>query len=229
MSLGPALAVIPARAGSTRVLRKNVRRLQGKALVAWTIEAAVESGVFDEVVVSTDAEEIAGIADRCGVRVHRRSPDLADHVTPSSLVTVDVLEQAANHDRFQSVAQLLPTSPFRSSDDVRRSFEHFGESSADSCLSVVEVAPEMWWTATIAGGRLRLLHPDQVSARSQDLPVMYGVTGAIWWSRPDVLVRSRSFYSDDMAGFPVSQQAAHEIDTEDDWRVAVAIAEALRA
>src|SRR5215510_12419533 len=145
---GRCLAVIPARGGSKRVPNKNIRELFGKPMIAYTAEAAVESDLFAEVVVSTDSEEIAEISRKFGARAPcLRDASLADDYTPVSSVTLDALNRVdADGRRYEYVAQLMPNCPLRTAVDVRDSYHQFVEGSAASQISVARYGwQNPWW------------------------------------------------------------------------------------
>jgi len=217
-----ALAVIPARGGSRRVPGKNVRDLLGRPAIAYTIDAALECGIFERVIVSTDSEEIAAIARRCGAEIpFLRDPALADDETPVSAVTVDALERLGAG-AFTEVAQLMPNCPVRTADDIRASHEQFVESAAPAQLSVARFGFQNPWWAMRRDPQQRLVpvFSDRITARSQDLPELFCPTGAVWWARASVLVRERTFHVPGRTGWEMPWQRAVDIDTEDDWQLA---------
>jgi N-acylneuraminate cytidylyltransferase len=218
------LAVIPARAGSKRIPGKNIRNLLGKPLIAYTIEAAIQSGLFERVVVSTDSEEIAEIA-----RHHRadvpflRACELADDRTAVSLVTVDALDRLdPARERYWCVAQLMANCPLRTGDDVRNSYQQFVETEVESQLSVVRYGwQNPWWAMRRADDySLQPLFENEITTRSQDLPDLFCPTGAIWWAKADVLRRERTFHTANRTGWEIPWQRGVDIDTEDDWQMA---------
>jgi len=217
-----ALAVIPARGGSRRVPGKNVRDLLGRPAIAYTIDAALECGIFERVIVSTDSEEIAAIARRCGAEIpFLRDPALADDETPVSAVTVDALERLGSG-AFTEVAQLMPNCPVRTADDIRASHEQFVESASPAQLSVARFGFQNPWWAMRRDPQQHLVpvFSDRITARSQDLPELYCPTGAVWWARASVLVRERTFHVPGRTGWEMPWQRAVDIDTEDDWQLA---------
>jgi len=220
----PCLAVIPARGGSKRIPHKNVRKLCGKPIIAYTIEAAFESGVFSRVIVSTDSDEIATVAQRSEAEVpFLRDASLADDYTPVSLATLDALEKLdPDGTIFQSVAQLMANCPLRTAEDVRDSYRQFMETGADSQISVTRYGwLNPWWAMTRDHEmRLTFLLDVDPSVRSQDLPELFCPTGAIWWAKADVLRRERTFHIASRTGWEIPWQRAVDIDTEDDWQLA---------
>jgi N-acylneuraminate cytidylyltransferase len=222
-----ALAVIPARSGSKRVPGKNVRMLCGKPAIAYTIEAARDSRLFDRILVSTDSETIADIARRCGADVpFVRSSTLADDQTPVSAVTVDALERVdPAGERFGVIAQLMPNAPLRDAADVGASFRQFITTQAQAQLSISQYGWQPAWWAMQRSSDFRLipLFPAEVLKRSQDLPPLFCPTGAIWWAQADVLRKARTFHVDGRTGWEIDPSHAVDIDTEDDWRLAEAL------
>ena len=148
MSATARLAVIPARGGSKRIPGKNVRPMQGRPLLAYTVEAAVGSGLFERVIVTTDSAEIAVIARASGAEVpFLRDPTLADDITPVSRATIDVLERLGQAGQaYEQVCQLMPNCPLRTADDVTASHRQFVATSASAQISVVRFGwQNPWW------------------------------------------------------------------------------------
>jgi pseudaminic acid cytidylyltransferase len=218
------LGVIPARGDSKRVPRKNIRELCGRPLIVYTIEAALQSGLFARVVVSTDSEEIARLAVEHGAEVpFLRDARLADDHTPVSAATVDVLRRLdPQASQFQAVGQLLPNCPLRTAGDVRASHRQFVETDAEAQLSITRFGwLNPWWAMRRDEEfRVRLLFEDAVAKRSQDLPPIFCPTGAIWWAKAEALRRERTFHIDGRTGWEIPWQQAVDIDTEDDWQMA---------
>jgi N-acylneuraminate cytidylyltransferase len=221
---GPRLAVIPARGGSRRVPSKNIRKMLGKPLIAYTIEAAFDSGLFDYVVVSTDREDIADIARQYGADVpFLRDVSLADDHTPVSLVTVDTLERLdPEGNRFAHVAQLMANCPLRTGDDIRNSYRQFVLTGSESQVSVTQYGWQNPWWAFERNEtfRLRPLFDGRLTQRSQDLPDLFCPTGAVWWAKTNALRRHRTYHMETCTGWTIPWQRAVDIDTQEDWELA---------
>ena len=215
------LAVIPARGGSKRLPRKNIRPLGGVPLIAYTIRAALDAELFTRVIVSTDDAEIAEIAQSFGADIPFMRDTLADDHSPVSLVTLDALERLG--EPFDAVAQLMPNCPFRTASDVRTSFEHFTHSEIETQLSVTRYGWLNPWWAMKLETRLEPLFPEALKTRSQDLATLYCPTGAIWWARPPALKEHKTFYAPNYGGFELAWDHALDIDDEDDWKMAEAL------
>jgi len=221
------IAVIPARAGSKRVPGKNVRELFGRPLIAYTIEAALKSGIFERVVVSTDSPEVAEVSMRCGAEVpFLRDAGLADDFTPVSAVTNDMLVRLdPAGDLFEAVCQLMPNCPLRTDENVLDSHRQFVQTGSGSQISVVRYGWQNPWWAMRRDERLTLtpVFKEFITMRSQDLPDLFCPTGAVWWARAEVLRREGTFHVDNRTGWEIPWQRGLDIDTEDDWAMAEAL------
>jgi pseudaminic acid cytidylyltransferase len=227
MSAGGALAVIPARGGSRRVPRKNIREMQGRPLLAYSVDAAVRSALFARVVVSTDDEEIASVARAAGADVpFLRAAALADDITPVSRATIDVIDRLEEAgEAYVEVCQLMPNCPLRTADDVVASHRQFTDRPADSQISVARYGWQSpWWAMRqAADGSLDPLFPEAMRERSQDLAELLCPTGAVWWARTDALRRAGTFHLAGRTGWEIDWRHAIDIDTEEDWRLAEAL------
>ena len=218
------IAVIPARGGSKRIPGKNVRPLAGTPLIAYTIAAALDSGLFEEVVVSTDSPEIAEIASHYRAQVpFLRDEQLSDDFTPVSEVTADTLLRVdPAGGRFESVAQLMANCPLRTADDVRASYEQFRRTRAESQVSVVRYGWQNPWWALRRNDEYKLapLFPEQMSVRSQDQAELFCPTGAIWWARTETLRRTRTFHLENRTGWELPWERGIDIDSFQDLALA---------
>jgi N-acylneuraminate cytidylyltransferase len=221
---GKVIAIIPARGGSKRIPGKNVKHLAGKPIIAYTIAAARESGLFERVVVSTDNQEIAKIALECGAEVpFLRDERLADDVTPVSSATVDALLRLdPDGDKFGSVAQLMANCPLRNAADVSDSHRQFQTTGTGSQISVVRYGWQNPWWAMRQNERRELepIFKEQINMNSQDLPNLFCPTGAIWWARTGVLRQAKTFHVDQRTGWEIPWQRGIDIDTYEDWAMA---------
>lgn len=229
-----SIAVIPARGGSKRVPGKNVKPMFGKPLIAYTIDAAQQSGLFQRIVVTTDSEEIAETARRCGAEVpFLRGQNLADDVTPVSAATVDVLVRLdPAGDVYDYACQLMANCPLRTAEDILDSYRQFTTTGADSQLSVVKYGwQNPWWALRRdANFRLEPVFKDYIMMRSQDLPEIFCPTGAIWWAKTAVLRKAGTYHIANRTGWAMSSwERALDIDTEEDWALVEALMGLARA
>lgn len=219
------IAVIPARGGSKRIPYKNIINFHGKPLIAWTIEAALKSNLFDEVIVSTDDKKIAEIAEKYGAKVPFLREEYADDYSPVSLVTTNVLEKLLSKE-FDMVVQLMPNCPLRNSNDIKEAVQNFIEQKNDfqiSCFSFGWMNP--WWAYQLDEeyNPKPIFEDDMRNRRSQDQPPLYCPTGAIWVAKAKKLLESKNFYGENYRFFPMSWQSALDIDNYDDLEMAQAV------
>jgi CMP-N-acetylneuraminic acid synthetase len=218
---GSCVAVIPARGGSKRIPMKNIRPLVGKPLIAYTIEAALESRVFHRVVVSTDNVQIAETAQHYGAEVpFLRDAGLSDDSVPVSAATVDALRRLdPAEDTYASVCQLMPNCPLRTAEDIVGSYEQFMRTGADSQISVVRYGWQNPWWAMRRGPDYSLtpLFEDALAERSQDLPELFCPTGAVWWAKAEVLRREGTYHIPQRTGWEIPWTRGVDIDNEDDF------------
>ena len=223
-TMSACLAVIPARGGSKRIPGKNTRLLRSKPIIAYTIEAAQESGLFERIVVSTDSGEIAEMVLKYGAEVpFMRDESLADDFTPVSAVTVDVLERLdPGGKKFRDICQLMPNCPLRNAGDVVESYRQFVETRALSQISVMRYGWQNPWWAMRRNAKYELdpVFKETMTARSQDLPELFCPTGAIWWAQSDILQREGTYHVPGRTGWEIPWQRGVDIDTEEDWAMA---------
>jgi N-acylneuraminate cytidylyltransferase len=218
------LAVIPARGGSRRVPRKNIRPLLGTPALAYTIQAALDSGLFARVVVSTDSPDIADVARSYGAEVpFMRDAQLADDHTHAYTVTLDALRRLDPAlDIYTDVAQLMPNCPLRTADDVCASYQQFVTTGSDAQISITRYGWQNPWWAMYRNDSFTLqpLFDNHVQQRSQDQAALFCPTGAIWWAHATVLHTAETFHIANRTGWEMRWQHAVDIDTEEDWAMA---------
>lgn len=220
------IAIILARGGSKRLPRKNILEIGGKPMLAWTVSAAIESGCFERVLVSTDDDEIAEIGRRFGADVPFLRESAADDQASSSEATQAALVQAEAHweARYLCVAQLMANCPLRTAADICNAMRDFDQSNAPSQISAFRFGwMNPWWAARLASDRQPdYLFPRARLSRSQDLPPLYCPSGALWIASREAFDASGSFYMPGHVMHPMDWVSAMDIDDEDDLRMAQA-------
>jgi len=215
------LAIIPARSGSKGLKDKNIKKLNGKPLISYTIEAALKSEIFADILVSTDSEEYKRIAETYGAWVpFLRSRELSEDTTRTSEVIENVLlELEKMGKKYDSFMVLQPTSPLRNEDDIKAAAQLFFEKDANSVVSMCECEHSPLWT--------RVLHSDYCldgflsnlkEVRRQDLKKFYRLNGAIYLVKTDYFIRYRDYYKSKSYAFIMDRSRSVDIDNIDDFR-----------
>ena len=220
-----ALAIIPARGGSKRLPGKNIRPLFGKPLIAWTIDAARQSGVIDEIVVTTDDNAIAETARAWGVSVPwMRPPELASDIASSMDVVIHALGMLGSEGKmFDFVVLLQPTSPFRTPTTIFSGIEMCRKSGGKPVVAVSPARDHPSWCfhVSTAGVLSPMYSTEETPKRSQDLPPAYAINGSLYVSGTGILKNSRTFLRDDTKALIVTdKKEALDIDDEWDWMLA---------
>ena len=214
------LAVIPARGGSKRIPRKNIKIFGGKPMIAWSIEAAQRTGLFDRIVVSTDDEEIASISRKYGADVpFARPAELSDDHTTTSPVIAHAIEWHLSND-FEptEVCCIYATAPFIQVEDIKLGFQVLKNSKADFAFSVTSFAfPIQRAIRVRTDGRIEMFDQSQFQIRSQDLPEAYHDAGQFYWGKKDAWLTGKPLFGSHAAPVHVPRYRVQDIDTIEDW------------
>jgi len=216
------VAIITARGGSKRIPRKNIKEFCGKPIIAYSIEAALESGLFDEVMVSTDDKEIADIAVKYGATVpFMRSSEMAGDFAPTKEVIKEVLNayKAAGKE-FDTFVCIYPTAPFVTAGKLKSALDLFEKNNADALLPVVRFSFPPQRCFVIDGERLKYKWPENELTRSQDLEPFYHDAGQFYMMKSEVLFSEDTLVPKNTAPFVVDDMEVQDIDTFDDWNIA---------
>ncbi len=216
------VAIITARGGSKRIPRKNIKEFCGKPIIAYSIEAALNSGIFDEVMVSTDDEEIARIAESYGAEVpFLRSAEKADDHAPTIEVIKEVLgEYKKLGEEFDYACCIYPTAPFITSEKLKTAFEQLQSSGKDALVPVVRFSFPPQRCFVIEDESLKYKWPENEFARSQDLEPFYHDAGQFYFQKTKTLIEGHSLVPASTAPFIVDDMEVQDIDTFDDWNIA---------
>lgn len=220
------IALIPARGGSKRLPNKNILDFYGKPMIAWTIEAALKTRMFDVVLVSTDSQEIAEISKDYGAEVPFLRDRHADDYSTVSEATLTALKQIENFSgiKFDTVVQLMANCPLRKEDSIAKQISHFELNSNFSLLSGFKYGMFNPWWAHIRdeNNNAQMLHKDFKNVRSQDLPELICPSGATWISNSKMFKQYGTFYSPGYNFFEITWQEAVDIDELEDLKLAKA-------
>ena len=225
------LGLIPARGGSKGIPRKNIKLLQGKALICYSIEVGLDCSLLDQVVVSTDDREIADISLSAGAEVpFMRPANLASDTSPSIDTVVHALHFFEEQGQpFDAVCLLQPTVPFRNCLDLTAAIKLFKQKAVDSLVSVREVPhaynPHWVYEKDEATGFLGIATGEKkIITRRQDLPKAYYRDGAIYITKSAVVLKQNSLYGKTILPYVMHKSPAINIDTMEDWEEATAFA-----
>lgn len=217
-----ALAIITARGGSKRIPRKNIKEFVGKPILAYSIEAALQSGVFDEVMVSTEDEEIAEISKKFGAEVpfyrsERTSNDFAS--------TVDVIEEVVDEyekrgKTFDMIVCIYPTAPFITAERLKEAVEKLASSNADTLIPVVRFSYPPQRALVIKDDMLVFNDTRYLNSRSQDLEKHYHDAGQFYVTKTESFKTYREFMVGKVLPMELSELEVQDIDNEVDWKLA---------
>ncbi|WP_417282746.1 pseudaminic acid cytidylyltransferase [Comamonas sp.] len=214
------LAVIPARGGSKRIPRKNIKLFCGKPMIAWSIKAALQSASFDRVIVSTDDEEIAEVARQCGAEVpFMRPAELSgDHAGTIPVIRHAVESIGAQGPAVEQACCLYATAPFVRADDLRRGQALLQETGADYVFSVTSYAfPIQRAIRLTDDGHLEMFNPEHFTTRSQDLTEAFHDAGQFYWGRSEAWREERIIFGARSAPLILPRHRVQDIDTPEDW------------
>lgn len=217
-----AIAIITARGGSKRIPRKNVKPFLGKPILLYSIEAALQSGVFEEVMVSTDDEEIAEIAKSAGANVpFFRSSETANDYATTADVILEVLRCYQEMGRkFDQICCIYPTAPFLTSEILKSAMESLETSGADTVMPVVRFSFPPQRCLVEKDGKLVPKWPEYMSARSQDLEPYYHDCGQFYCLRTESFLQQKKVVMDKTVPYFQEEMRVQDIDTLEDWEIA---------
>jgi len=214
------LAIIPARGGSKRLPRKNVLDLNGKPLIAYSIEAGLKSKYIDKVIVTSDDEEILNISKEFGADIIKRPDALASDTATSFDAIKHTID---NVDKYDYIVLLQPTSPLRSAKQIDEAIELLESKEANAVVSVCEMDHSPLWSNTLPqdGSMQGFLRDEILNKRSQDLEKYYRLNGAIYICKTDKLLEEKSFFlKDNIYAFIMDRESSVDIDEEIDFKIA---------
>lgn len=218
------LAIIPARSGSKGLKDKNIKLLSDKPLLAYTIEAARESGLFDEIMVSTDSQEYADTAKQWGANVpFLRSNELSNDTASSWDAVKEVIERYKNlGTEFDTVALLQPTSPLRTSNDIIEGYNVIEVKEANFVVGVCEMDHSPLWANTLPEdlSMENFIRPEVVKMPRQSIPTYYRINGALYIVKVDYLMRTPDIYGDRSFASVMKKENSIDIDDQMDFTIA---------
>jgi len=214
------LAIIPARGGSKRIPRKNIKPFCGKPMMVWSIEVARLSGCFDHIIVSTDDSEIAEVARQHGAEVpFVRPPELSDDYVGTIPVIAHAIDwMSRNEDDISFACCIYATAPFVQPEDLRRGFGLLQDSGADYAFSVTSYAfPIQRAIRITANSRVEMFNPEHFNTRSQDLEEAFHDAGQFYWGRSTAWLSGKPLFSPAATPVVLPRHRVQDIDTPEDW------------
>ncbi|MBR6147780.1 MAG: pseudaminic acid cytidylyltransferase [Lachnospiraceae bacterium] len=216
------LAIITARGGSKRIPRKNIKEFCSEPIIAYSIKAAIDSGVFDEVMISTEDEEIARISEEYGAKIpfFRSERTASDYATTTDVLmeVLDEYEKRGMH--FDMACCIYPTAPFITADRLKEAVETLKESDADTLIPVVGFSYPPQRALVIEDGKLVFKYPENLVARSQDLEKHYHDAGQFYVFKTQAFKKTGNLMKGNIIPMILDEMEVQDIDTEQDWELA---------
>lgn len=216
------IAIITARGGSKRIPRKNIKEFCGKPILAYSIEAALGSGLFDTVMVSTDDEEIAGIAKEYGAEVpfYRSEATSNDFATTNDVLLEVLAEYEKRGEHFEMACCIYPTAPFVTAQKLQDAVQRLENSDADTIIPVVAFSYPPQRAMIVKNERLVFEYPQYLDSRSQDLEPHYHDVGQFYVFRTEAFRKNRKLMIGNILPLEVSELEVQDIDNVTDWAIA---------
>jgi len=217
------IAIITARGGSKRIPKKNIRPFLGKPIIAYSIETALNSGIFDEVMVSTDSQEIADVAVRYGAKVPflRSAKNSDDYSTTPDVIEEVLSEYKKRKIEYKYVCCIYPTAPFVTVERLKESVSIFENFGAASVVPVTRFNSPIQRSFKLDNnGRLKMNWPENVRVRSQDLPPSYHDCGQFYFLNVKIFLLQPGLFPENTFPLVIPEAEVQDIDSEEDWQIA---------
>lgn len=215
------ICIIPARVGSKRIPGKNIRPFFGKPVIQYAIHTALQSGLFDEVMVSTDDEHIKEIALAAGAAVpFMRSEENANDTSTTVAVLLEVLDKYKQAGRsFDFGCCLYPVTPLTTAAQIQAGWQKMQTQQFDTTFPVVPFSFPIWRSVKREGDKLYWSWPENAMARSQDLPKSYHDAGQWYWFRTQAVQETKALLTDNTGSIVLDEMEVQDVDNETDWRL----------
>ncbi len=216
------LAIIPARGGSKRIPQKNMKEFLGQPIIKYSIDAAIKSNCFDEIMVSTDDKKIADVARQYGAKVpFFRSKEASNDFAGLADVIYEVLkEYEKNGKTFSYCCCILATAPFLSEDILIKSFNLLLTTGSSAVIPVTKFSYPIQRSLKIKNGKLEMIWPENLNVRSQDLDEAYHDVGQFYWIMVDSFLKEKTVFLMNSVPFLIPEELVQDIDTLKDWEMA---------
>ena len=216
------LCIIPARGGSKRIPRKNVKHFLGKPIIAYSIEAALQSNLFDEVMVSTDDIEIAEIAKHYGAKVPtlRSEKNSNDFATTFEVIEEVISSYQQQGTSFDTICCIYACAPFVTQRSLTDSFNTLITHNFDTVFPVIEYSYPIQRALRAKDQKIEMFNPQYMTARSQDLEKSFHDAGQFYWMQVQAVLEKKTLFTDNSGYLHISEIEGQDIDTETDWKLA---------
>lgn len=216
------VAIITARGGSKRIPKKNIKLFRGKPIICYSIETALESGLFDYVMVSTDDGEIAEIAKKNGAKVPflRSQKNADDFSTTADVMTEVVHELKKIHETFTNACCIYPTAPFITQKILKEAYEKLISNSFDTVFPVCQFSFPIYRALEINRNKIQMIWPENLNKRSQDLSPAYHDAGQFYWLNINSFLKESKLLTANSGSLILDELHVQDIDTDTDWKIA---------
>jgi pseudaminic acid cytidylyltransferase len=217
------VAIIPARGGSKRIPRKNIKLFRGKPIIAYSVETAIQSGLFDEVIVSTDDAEIADMSRKLGAEVpFMRSVATSDDFSTTADVLIEVLSELNKRGKqFEYGCCIYPTAPFVTAQLLREGLTLLDDKRFTTVFPIVPFSYPIYRGLTMStSAEVKMIWPENLNKRSQDLPVAYHDAGQFYWIRINEFLTEKKLFTPNSGAILSNELLVQDIDNESDWLLA---------
>ena len=220
--MAKCLAIIPARGGSKRIPRKNIKNFMGYPIIKYSIDCALKSNCFDEVMVSTDDKEIAEVSEKYGASIpfYRKQETSNDYAMLADVIVDVLLDYKKNGKTFDYVCCILATAPFINKNRIVQGFEILQKNDADSVLPVTRFSYPIQRALKISDEKLQMFWPENYDVRSQDLTPAYQDSGQFYWIKTKSFLEQKKLFAKKTFPLVIPEIEVQDIDTQEDWVMA---------
>ena len=216
------LCLIPARGGSKRIPKKNIKYFLGKPIIAYSIEAAIQSDLFTEVMVSTDCQETAEIALRYGAKVPflRSKENSNDFATTYDVIKEVIDEYKKDGVKFENICCIYACAPFVTANNLKHAYQELSNKQVDTIFPIIEYSFPIQRAVKIHNEKIELFNIDHLNTRSQDLEKSYHDAGQFYWMKSENILNKGRIITDNCSGIIITELEGQDIDNKIDWKLA---------
>ena len=216
------LCIIPARGGSKRIPKKNIKYFLGKSIIVYSIEAAIQSKLFTEIIVSTDCQETAEIALRYGAKVPflRSKENSNDFATTYDVIKEVIDEYKKDGVNFENICCIYACAPFVTANNLKHAYQELSNKQVDTIFPIIEYSFPIQRAVKIHNEKIELFNIDHLNTRSQDLEKSYHDAGQFYWMKSENILNKGRIITDNCSGIIITELEGQDIDNEIDWELA---------